>query len=120
MKLSKKLTRLRRAKRTRAKIRELEIPRICIYRTPQHIYAQAFSAQGDVVIASASSLESKIAEECKSVKGKIAIAKKVGEVIAERLKEKGIAKVAFDRSGFKYHGRVQAVAEGARDGGLDF
>jgi large subunit ribosomal protein L18 len=104
MKLTKQDTRLRRALRGRVKIKELAALRLSVHRTPQHIYAQIFAAEGDKVL----------------VAGNIEAAKAVGRAIAERAKAKGIAKVAFDRSGFMYHGRVKALAEAAREAGLEF
>lgn len=112
----KKLSRLRRAKRTRMKIRELGQDRLTVNRTGRHIYAQVISNDGNNVIASASTNE-------KSFDGATSnkdAASTVGKLIAERAKEKGVSKVAFDRSGYKYHGRVQALAEAAREGGLEF
>jgi len=108
----KNATRLRRAKRTRAKISELKVNRLCVYRSPRHIYAQIISPDHKV-LASASSLgESKT--------GNVESAKQVGKLIAERAKSAGVTKVAFDRSGYIYHGRVKALAEAAREGGLEF
>ena len=98
-------------------IRELEVPRLCIYRSPRHIYAQIISAAGDEVQASASSLDANIRGENK---GNVTDAARVGAMIAEKAKEKGIDKVAFDRTGYKYHGRVKSLAEAAREGGLQF
>jgi ribosomal protein L18, bacterial type len=108
----KKTTRLRRAKRTRAKISELKVNRLCVYRSPRHIYAQIISPDHKV-LASASSLGD-------SKTGNVESAIKVGKLIAERAKSAGITKVAFDRSGYIYHGRVKALAEAAREGGLEF
>ena len=112
----KKFARLRRAKRTRMKIRELGQTRLTINRTSQHIYAQVISNDGSSVIASASSNEKGFAG---ATSNKDAAAT-VGKLIAERAKAKGVSRVAFDRSGYKYHGRVQALAEAAREGGLEF
>lgn len=108
----KKASRLRRAKRARAKIRELRVNRLCVYRSPRHIYAQIISPDNKV-LASASSLGT---ERSGNVESAIAI----GKLIAERAKSAGITKVAFDRSGYVYHGRVKALAEAAREGGLEF
>lgn len=116
---SKKTTRLRRARKTRFKIRELRQHRLCIFRTPQHIYAQIIAPNGSETLASASTVDKSLRGDLKSG-GNVEAAKRVGEEIAKRAKEKGITKVAFDRSGFKYHGRVQALAEAAREGGLEF
>jgi len=112
----KKVARLRRATRTRMKIRELGQTRLTVNRTSQHIYAQVISGDGGSVIASASTNE-------KGYQGPTSnkdAAAAIGKLIAERAKEKGVTKVAFDRSGFKYHGRVQALADAAREGGLQF
>ncbi len=114
---SKKLSRLRRARRGRAKIRELRVDRLCINRTPRHIYAQIIAADGGKVIASASTLDKSLRA---GVTGNADAAKAVGQLIAERAKAAGVSKVAFDRSGFKYHGRVKSLADAAREGGLEF
>lgn len=111
--------RLRRARRARAKIRELAIERLTIYRTPRHIYAQVFDATGSKVIASASTLDKGLRSDIKYAGNKDA-ATAVGKAIAERAKAAGVEKVAFDRGGFKYHGRVQALADAAREAGLQF
>ncbi len=111
--------RLRRARRSRAKIRELAIERLTVYRTPRHIYAQVFDASGGKVIASASTLDKELRGDIKSTGNRDA-ASAVGKAIAERAKAAGIEKVAFDRGGFKYHGRVQALADAAREAGLQF
>ncbi|MBE8718634.1 50S ribosomal protein L18 [Cellvibrio polysaccharolyticus] len=113
----KKLSRLRRARRARAKIRELNVTRLSIHRTPRHIYAQVISEDGSRVVASASTLD----KDLRSGKtGNADAAKAVGALIAERAKAAGVTQVAFDRSGFKYHGRVKALADAAREGGLEF
>lgn len=113
----KKLTRLRRARSARAKIRELGATRLTIHRTPRHIYAQVIAGNGATVLASASTLD----KDLRSGKtGNADAAKAVGALIAERAKAAGITQVAFDRSGFKYHGRVKALADAAREGGLEF
>jgi large subunit ribosomal protein L18 len=93
--------------------------RLSVHRTPQHIYAQIFAAEGDKVLVAASTLQKDVRGELKTT-GNIEAAKAVGRAIAERAKAKGIAKVAFDRSGFMYHGRVKALAEAAREAGLEF
>lgn len=114
---AKKQSRIRRAKRSRAKIRELGESRLCINRTPRHIYAQVIAADGDKVLVSASTLE----KDLRTGKtGNAEAAKSVGKTIAERAVAAGISRVAFDRSGFKYHGRVKALAEAARESGLEF
>lgn len=113
----KKLSRLRRARRARAKIRELGATRLSIHRTPRHIYAQVIAGDGAKVLASASTLD----KDLRSGKtGNVDAAKAVGALIAERAKAAGITQVAFDRSGFKYHGRIKALADAAREGGLEF
>jgi large subunit ribosomal protein L18 len=120
--MTKKESRVRRAKKTRYRIREQQIPRLCVSRSSQHIYAQLIIQEGleSKVLASASSLEKDFRSDKKNEKlTKMEKATKVGSVIAERAKAVGIAKVAFDRSGFKYHGRVKALAEAAR-GELEF
>ncbi len=113
----KKTSRIRRARRARAKIRELGVNRLTIHRTPRHIYAQVIAADGGTVLASASTLDKSLRE---GKTGNAEAAKAVGALIAERAKAVGVAQVAFDRSGFKYHGRVQALADAAREAGLQF
>ncbi|WP_150305969.1 50S ribosomal protein L18 [Pseudomonas saliphila] len=113
----KKVIRLRRARRSRLKQRELEAVRLCVYRSSQHMYAQVISADGAKVLASASTLDASLRS---SGTGNIEAAKKVGLLVAERAKAAGISQVSFDRSGFKYHGRVKALADAAREGGLEF
>lgn len=117
--MDKKNSRLRRARRTRAKIAELRAVRLCIHRTPRHIYAQVLAADGEAVIASASTVEADVRGQVKGT-GNIEAAATVGKLVAERAKEKGIEDVAFDRSGFRYHGRVKALADAAREAGLNF
>ncbi|MCP8688564.1 50S ribosomal protein L18 [Marinobacterium sedimentorum] len=114
---AKKEARIRRARRSRLKMRELGAVRLCVNRTPRHIYAQVISEDGGKVLASASTVEKVLRE---GATGNVEAAQKVGALIAERAKEAGITKVAFDRSGFKYHGRVQALADAARESGLEF
>ncbi len=113
----KKQSRLRRAKRARAKISELRETRLCVNRTPRHIYAQVISEEGGKVIASASTLDKDLRSGATSNKS---AAEAVGKLIAERAKVAGVSKVAFDRSGYKYHGRIKALADAAREGGLEF
>ncbi len=115
----KKAARLRRARRARMKIRELRAYRLCVHRTPRHIYAQIIAPDGSRTLAAASTLEKEVRSGLESTGNKEAAAV-VGRLIAERAKEKGITRVAFDRSGFKYHGRVKALAEAAREAGLEF
>ncbi|MBK1691394.1 50S ribosomal protein L18 [Ectothiorhodospira mobilis] len=117
--MDKKTARLRRASRARHKIRELGSHRLCVHRTPRHVYAQIIAPSGSEVVACASTLEASVREGLKST-GNVEAATTVGRLIAERAAEKGIRKVAFDRSGFRYHGRVKALAEAAREGGLEF
>ena len=119
MKLDKKQNRLRRARRGRATIRELEANRLTIHRTPRHIYAQVIGAPGNQVLASASTLEPEVRKGVKSG-GNVEAAAIVGARIAEKAKAAGIDTVAFDRSGFRYHGRVKALADAAREAGLKF
>jgi len=113
----KKKARLRRAAKTRVNIREKGAVRLCVHRTPRHIYAQVISANGAVVLASASTVEADLRSE---TTGNVSAATKVGQMIAELAKAAGVTKVAFDRSGFKYHGRVKALADAARESGLEF
>jgi len=117
--MDKKQTRLRRALRTRARIKELGVVRLCVHRTPRHIYAQVIAPEGDRVLVSASTLDSDVRKDIEKTGG-TAAATVVGRVVAERAKAAGITSVAFDRSGFKYHGRVKALADAARESGLEF
>jgi large subunit ribosomal protein L18 len=118
MSTTKKDQRLRRAVRSRAKIRELKVNRLSVHRTPQHIYAQIFDANSKV-LASASTVQKEVRAGLKST-GNATAAAAVGKAIAEKAKGAGIAEVAFDRSGFKYHGRIKALADAARENGLKF
>jgi len=113
----KNIKRQKRATKTRSKIELSENNRLTVFRSNSHIYAQISTFDGSEVIASASTIESSVKSENN---GNIEAASKVGKLIAERAKEKGIEKVAFDRSGYKYHGRVKALAESAREAGLSF
>ena len=113
--MDKKASRQRRARKTRAKIRELGKARLCINRTPRHIYAQIIDEAGDRVLVSASTLDRELRKDMK-VTGNA----EAGKAVAERAKAAGISAVAFDRSGFKYHGRVKALADAARESGLEF
>lgn len=117
--MNKKIARLRRARKTRARIADLKMVRLCVYRTNSHIYAQIISAEGDKVLASASTMESEVRGSLKSG-GNVEAATIIGKRIAEKAKAAGIEKVAFDRSGFQYHGRIKALAEAARENGLSF
>ncbi|NJD06293.1 MAG: 50S ribosomal protein L18 [Methylococcaceae bacterium] len=115
--MSKKQERLRRGKKTRQLIRQLGAERLTVHRTPRHIYAQIFSSDGSRVLAAASTIEKSIKESIETT-GNIAAAAVIGKAIAERALAAGVSKVAFDRSGFKYHGRVRALADAAREAGL--
>ena len=115
MKLSKKDARIRRATKFRAKHAERDLERLCVYKSSQHIYAQIISSCGTKTLASASSVSSKMKNG-----GNVDAASKVGDLIAKAAKKAKVSKVAFDRSGFKYHGRVKELADAAREGGLDF
>lgn len=117
--MNKKIARLRRARKTRARIADLKMVRLCVFRTNSHIYAQIISAEGDKVLAAASTVEAEVRGSLKSG-GNTEAAAVVGKRIAEKAKAAGIEKVAFDRSGFQYHGRVKALAEAARENGLSF
>jgi|TARA_B100001094_G_scaffold46488_1_gene41658 large subunit ribosomal protein L18 len=112
----KNISRLRRAKKTRANIRNQESPRLTVYRSSQHFYAQIFDSLGSKVIVSASTVE----KDAKVDSNNLDAAAKVGKKVAERALENGIKKVVFDRSGYKYHGRIKALADSARDAGLEF
>ena len=115
----KNTARLRRAKSTRAHIKTLGVPRLTVLRTGQHLYAQVFTADGSKVLAAASTTQADVKEGLKSGKNAEAAAK-VGRVIAEKAKAAGVEKVAFDRSGYRFHGRIKALADAAREGGLQF
>ena len=117
--MNKKESRQRRAQKSRARIRIQGVNRLCVHRTPQHIYAQLIAPDGCRVVASASTLDAEVRQQIKYA-GNVAAATVVGRVIADRARKVGISKVAFDRSGFKFHGRVKAFADAAREGGLSF
>jgi large subunit ribosomal protein L18 len=117
--IDKKTKRLRRALKARAVIRRLAVARLSVHRTPQHIYAQILDVGGGKVIAAASTVQEKVREGLKAT-GNVEAAKAVGKAIAERAKAAGITAVAFDRSGFRYHGRIKALADAARAAGLEF
>ncbi|MFV0478865.1 MAG: 50S ribosomal protein L18 [Parahaliea sp.] len=110
-------SRLRRARRARTRMRTQGVNRLSVHRTPRHIYAQVFAPAGDKVLASASTLDSSLRS---NATGNIDAAAAVGKLVAERAKAAGVDRVAFDRSGYKYHGRVKALADAAREGGLEF
>lgn len=116
---NKKVQRLRRAARARAKIRELRVARLSVHRTPRHIYAQIIAPDGGHVLAAASTLQEKVRTGLKGT-GNVDAAKAVGKAIAESARAAGIQQVAFDRSGFRFHGRVKALADAAREHGLKF
>jgi large subunit ribosomal protein L18 len=116
--ITKKQRRLRRAVRTRAHIRDLGLARLTVHRTPKHIYAQVTDSAGAKVIATASTVQKAVREGLKTT-GNVDAAKAVGRAIATRAKAAGVSKVAFDRSGFQFHGRVKALADAAREAGLE-
>jgi large subunit ribosomal protein L18 len=118
MKITKKERRSRRAVKTRAHIRVLSVARLTVHRTPRHIYAQVFDVKGERVLASASTVQKDVAKDLKGT-GNIEAAKSVGRAIAERAKAAGVTRVAFDRAGFQFHGRVKALADAAREAGLE-
>ena len=119
--MNKNAARIRRSKRTRAKIRELEVARLTVMRTPRHMYAQIIAADGGKVLAQASTLDTEAkAELAAGYTGNVAAATIVGQLVAKRALAAGVERVAFDRAGFKYHGRVKALADAAREGGLNF
>jgi len=115
--MDKKQKRQRRARKTRARVALQGVHRLCVHRTPRHIYAQVIDPNGSQVIASASTLNKELRASLNCTGNKDAAAA-VGKLIAEQARAKGIERVAFDRSGFKYHGRVQALADAAREAGL--
>ncbi|AYH45529.1 MULTISPECIES: 50S ribosomal protein L18 [Rhodocyclales] len=117
--MNKKVVRLRRARKTRAKIAELKAVRLTVFRSNSHIYAQIIDGSGARVLAAASTVEADVRSQL-AHGGNAAAAAVVGKLIAERAKAAGIESVAFDRAGFQYHGRVKALAEAAREGGLKF
>ena len=117
--MDKKTARMRRARRARMKIRELGAFRLSIHRTPRHIYAQVIEPNGSRVVASASTLDKELTKDL-SYTGNADAARAVGQAVAEKAKAAGVTRVAFDRSGFRYHGRVKALADAAREAGLEF
>lgn len=117
--MDKKTSRLRRALRARSKIRELGIHRLTVHRTPRHMYVQLIAPNGCEVLACASTLDAEVKKNIKG-SGNAAAATEVGKLIAERAKKAGVTEVAFDRSGYKYHGRIKALADAARENGLQF
>lgn len=117
--MDKNISRLRRSRQTRARIAQLKAVRLSVHRSNSHIYAQVYSGCGTRVLASASTVEESVRKEV-SNGGNVSAASLVGKLIAERARAQGIEQVAFDRGGFKYHGRIKALAEAAREGGLKF
>lgn len=117
--MNKNKARLRRAKKTRAKIATLGVHRLSVYRSNKNIHVQVYSPCGSKVIACASTVEKDVKSKLKAGCNKEA-AKLIGNLIAERVKDKGINQIAFDRSGYKYHGRVKALADAVREGGIEF
>ncbi len=118
--MDKKSARIRRATRARRKLKEIGATRLVVHRTPRHIYAQVIAPNASEVLTAASTLEKAIVEKLKHYSGNKDAASAVGKALGERALEKGIVKVSFDRSGFQYHGRVQALANAAREAGLQF
>lgn len=116
---SKTETRVRRARRTRARIKTVGKHRLCVHRTPRHIYAQVIAPNGHEIIASAATVQDAIRKGVKYT-GNVDAAKAVGMQVAKQALDKGVKQVAFDRSGFRFHGRVKALADAARDAGLEF
>ena len=117
--MEKKIARLRRAKKTRSHIRRMGVPRLTVHRSGRHIYAQVITAEGGSVIAAASTVQKDVRTGLTSTSNKDA-AKAVGKAVAEKAVAAGVTNVAFDRSGYRYHGRVAELADGAREGGLQF
>ncbi|MCG8378122.1 MAG: 50S ribosomal protein L18 [Proteobacteria bacterium] len=117
--MSKKTDRLRRAQKARNRIKRLGVNRLCVHKTPRHVYAQVIAPNGSEVLVSASSIDKEIKSQIK-YSGNVEAASIVGKALAERAKKAGISKVAFDRSGFKYHGRIKALADAAREQGMEF
>lgn len=118
--MNKKTTRLRRAKRTFMKIKELQAIRLCVHKTPRHMYAQVITSDGATTLVCASTLDGDLKSKALKSTGNIEAAKEVGKLLAKRAIEKGIRSVAFDRRGFAYHGRIKALADAAREEGLEF
>ena len=117
--MDSKKTRLRRARKTRAKIMQLREFRLTVHRTPRHMYAQIIDQTGGKVVAAASTLQKDV-QASVSKTGNVEAATVVGKVIAEKAIKAGVKRVAFDRSGFRFHGRVKVLADAAREGGLEF
>ena len=117
--MSKKTDRLRRARKARARIKQQGANRLTVHKTSRHVYAQIIAPNGSEVLASASSLDKDVKSQIK-YSGNVEAAQAVGKTLAERAKKAGIENVAFDRSGFKYHGRIKALADAAREQGMEF
>ena len=117
--MSKTITRLRRARRARAKIAQLRVHRLTVHRTPRHIYAQVIAPESGAVVAAVSTVQRDVRASVKNG-GNVSAATAIGKAIAEKTLAAGVTSVAFDRSGFKYHGRLKALADAAREGGLKF
>jgi large subunit ribosomal protein L18 len=117
--MSKTITRLRRARRARAKITQLRVHRLTVHRTPRHIYAQVIAPESGAVVAAVSTVQRDVRAAVKNG-GNVSAATAIGKAIAEKTLAAGVTSVAFDRSGFKYHGRLKALADAAREGGLKF
>lgn len=115
----KKEARIRRATKTRASIRKRKLARLCVFRSPRHIYAQVIDGSGEKTLAAASTIEKQF-KLMDIYSGNQEAATKIGEIIAERAKASGVSEVVFDRSGYRFHGRVKALAEAAREAGLKF
>ncbi|MEX0950920.1 MAG: 50S ribosomal protein L18 [Gammaproteobacteria bacterium] len=119
MSVDKQTKRIRRRGRSRAHIKYLNVHRLCVHRTPRHVYAQIIVPDGSQTLISVSTLDKEVRDQVK-YGGNVKAALAVGKILAERAKQAGITRVAFDRSGFKYHGRVKALADAAREHGMEF
>lgn len=117
--MNKRKSRLRRATKTRMRIRDQEVMRLCVHKTPRHIYAQITTADGAKTLVSKSTLDKELRQKLKTT-GNVEAAKEVGKQIAKLASKAGIRQVAFDRSGYPYHGRIKALADAAREDGLEF
>ena len=118
--MTKKEQRLRRSRQTRARIAQQNVARLTVFRSNLHIYASVISGEGDKVLATASTAEKEVRDQLQKAGGNVAAAALIGKRIAEKAKAAGVEKVAFDRAGYQYHGRVKALAEAAREAGLQF
>ncbi len=117
--MNKKTERLRRARKARGRIQKKGEVRLCVHKTPRHVYAQVIAPNGSEVLASASTVDKELRGQVKHG-GNVEAAAIVGKALAERAKKAGVSRVAFDRSGFKYHGRIKALADAAREQGMEF